>query len=117
MNLAIGPVVVAGAGTGTGTGTGTRGVGVGPVVGRPTGRPVVRDRHSARLLVRLVVRRAVRRRGRIGLGGPDAGMTTSEYAVGTLGACAVAAALYKVATSAAVMDALHAALDRALHAT
>ncbi|WP_234325951.1 DUF4244 domain-containing protein [Kitasatospora purpeofusca] len=44
-------------------------------------------------------------------------MTTSEYAVGTLGACAVAAALYKVATSAAVMDALHAALDRALHAT
>ncbi|MDY0813803.1 DUF4244 domain-containing protein [Kitasatospora purpeofusca] len=64
-----------------------------------------------------MVRRAVRRRRRIGIGGPDAGMTTSEYAVGTLGACAVAAALYKVATSAAVMDALHAALDRALHAT
>ncbi|WP_406091534.1 DUF4244 domain-containing protein [Kitasatospora purpeofusca] len=107
MNLAIGPTVVAGAGRGA--------TGVGP--GRPTGRPVVRDRHSARFVVRFVVRRAIRRRGRIGLGGPDAGMTTSEYAVGTLGACAVAAALYKVATSAAVMDALHAALDRALHAT
>lgn len=78
---------------------------------------MVLNRHSARFLVRVVVRRAIRRRGRIGLGGRDAGMTTSEYAVGTLGACAVAAALYKVATSAAVMDALHAALDRALHAT
>ncbi|MFJ8432052.1 DUF4244 domain-containing protein [Kitasatospora sp. NPDC094019] len=44
-------------------------------------------------------------------------MTTSEYAVGTLAACAVAAALYKVATSTAVMEALQAALDRALHAT
>ncbi|WP_413816000.1 DUF4244 domain-containing protein [Kitasatospora purpeofusca] len=78
---------------------------------------VITNRHSARFVVRLMVRRAVRRRRRIGIGGPDAGMTTSEYAVGTLGACAVAAALYKVATSAAVMDALHAALDRALHAT
>ncbi|MGY0463060.1 DUF4244 domain-containing protein [Kitasatospora sp. cg17-2] len=115
MDLAIGPVVVAGTGRGT-AGVGA-GPGVGPGWGRSPGRPVVRSRHAARLLVRLVVRRAIRRRGRIGLGGPDAGMTTSEYAVGTLGACAVAAALYKVATSAAVMEALHAALDRALHAT
>ncbi|WP_369826068.1 DUF4244 domain-containing protein [Kitasatospora sp. MBT66] len=111
MNLAIGPVAVAGAVKGM-TGVGAR-----PGVGRPPGRPVLRDRHSARFLVLLLLRRAVRRRGRTGLGGPDAGMTTSEYAVGTLGACAVAAALYKVATSAAVMEALQAALDRALHAT
>ncbi|MET8698282.1 DUF4244 domain-containing protein [Kitasatospora sp. NPDC004723] len=46
----------------------------------------------------------------------DAGMTTAEYAVGTLGACALAAGLYKVATSTAVLEALAGVLDRALHA-
>lgn len=57
-------------------------------------------------------RRAARRRSR-----SDAGMTTAEYAVGTLGACALAAGLYKVVTSAAVMGALTETLERALHAT
>ena len=32
----------------------------------------------------------------------DAGMTTSEYAMGTIAACAFAAVLYKVVTSGAV---------------
>ncbi|MER7751149.1 DUF4244 domain-containing protein [Kitasatospora sp. NPDC097643] len=47
----------------------------------------------------------------------DSGMTTAEYAVGTLGACALAAGLYKVVTSATVMGALTDVLERALHAT
>ncbi|MEU8513237.1 DUF4244 domain-containing protein [Kitasatospora sp. NPDC048722] len=58
------------------------------------------------------VRRVVRARGR-----SDAGMTTAEYAVGTLGACAFAAGLYKVVTSATVTGALTDLLERALHAT
>ncbi|MFJ9772566.1 DUF4244 domain-containing protein [Kitasatospora sp. NPDC101157] len=58
------------------------------------------------------VRRAVRSRDR-----SDAGMTTAEYAVGTLGACALAAGLYKVVTSTAITGALTEMLERALHAT
>ncbi|MFJ9946631.1 DUF4244 domain-containing protein [Kitasatospora sp. NPDC091207] len=58
------------------------------------------------------IRRVARARGR-----SDAGMTTAEYAVGTLGACALAATLYKVVTSPAILDALTGLLDRALHAT
>jgi hypothetical protein len=44
-------------------------------------------------------------------------MTTAEYAVGTLGACALAAGLYKVVTSEAITGALTDMLQRALHAT
>ncbi|MFG3225310.1 DUF4244 domain-containing protein [Kitasatospora sp. NPDC048194] len=47
----------------------------------------------------------------------DAGMTTAEYAVGTLGACAFAAGLYKVVTSATITGALTDMLERAFHAT
>ncbi|MCG6499156.1 DUF4244 domain-containing protein [Kitasatospora sp. A2-31] len=63
--------------------------------------------------------RSVRRPGGrpAGKGRSDAGMTTAEYAVGTLGACALAAGLYKVVTSAAVIGTLTDLLDRALHAT
>lgn len=46
----------------------------------------------------------------------DAGMTTAEYAVGTVAACAFAALLYKVVTSGAVSGALTELLNRALHA-
>ncbi|MFD5612899.1 DUF4244 domain-containing protein [Kitasatospora sp. NPDC127060] len=60
--------------------------------------------------VRRMVRAVQRRRS-------DAGMTTAEYAVGTLGACALAAGLYKVVTSAAITGALTEMLERALHAT
>ncbi|MFJ6696375.1 DUF4244 domain-containing protein [Streptomyces sp. NPDC091272] len=41
-------------------------------------------------------------------------MTTSEYAVGTIAACAFAAVLYKVVSSDAVSTALQAAVSRAL---
>ncbi|WP_327678478.1 DUF4244 domain-containing protein [Kitasatospora sp. NBC_00458] len=68
-------------------------------------------RRRGRWVVRRILR-AVRARA-----GSDAGMTTAEYAVGTLGACALAAGLYKVVTSPAVLGALTDVLDRALHAT
>lgn len=46
----------------------------------------------------------------------DRGMTTSEYAVGTIAACALAAVLYKVVTSPTVMTALQSILTDALDA-
>lgn len=46
----------------------------------------------------------------------DTGMTTSEYAVGTIAACAFAAVLYKVVTSAPVMAQLQSLLKGALDA-
>ncbi|MFJ4842238.1 DUF4244 domain-containing protein [Streptomyces sp. NPDC088746] len=46
----------------------------------------------------------------------DRGMTTSEYAVGTIAACAFAAVLYKVVTSGAVLSALQSLIKGALDA-
>lgn len=46
----------------------------------------------------------------------DSGMTTSEYAVGTIAACAFAAVLYKVVTSTPVTTALQKLLAEALDA-
>jgi len=57
-----------------------------------------------------VIRRRLARRR------PDAGMTTAEYAVGTVAACGFAALLYKVVTSGAVSSALNALVTRALRA-
>ncbi|WP_327117233.1 DUF4244 domain-containing protein [Streptomyces sp. NBC_01341] len=48
--------------------------------------------------------------------GSDRGMTTSEYAVGTIAACAFAAVLYKVVTSGAVLSALQSLIKDALDA-
>lgn len=44
----------------------------------------------------------------------DQGMTTAEYAVGTVAACGFAAVLYKVVTSSAVRSALTGLVERAL---
>ena len=44
----------------------------------------------------------------------DAGMSTAEYAVGTLAAVAFAGVLFKVVGSANVQAALTAVIDRAL---
>ncbi|WP_324606689.1 DUF4244 domain-containing protein [Kitasatospora azatica] len=49
-------------------------------------------------------------------GRPDGGMSTAEYAVGTVAACGFAALLYKVVTGGSVTAALTDLLDRALHA-
>ncbi|MCC3773625.1 DUF4244 domain-containing protein [Streptomyces sp. UNOB3_S3] len=56
------------------------------------------------------------RRARVRADG-EAGMTTAEYAVGTLAACALAAVLYKVVTSGPVSSALQQLIVKALHAT
>ena len=44
----------------------------------------------------------------------DAGMTTAEYAVGTLAACAFAAVLMAVVRSGSIKDALTALITSAL---
>nr|WP_049751657.1 DUF4244 domain-containing protein [Acidothermus cellulolyticus] len=46
----------------------------------------------------------------------DAGMSTAEYAIGTLAACAFAALLYKVVTSSTVLQLLTGLVTRALKA-
>ncbi|MGW2301358.1 DUF4244 domain-containing protein [Streptomyces sp. NPDC001809] len=70
-------------------------MGVSAAMGRP-----VRARVRAR-------REAARR---------DAGMTTSEYAVGTIAAAGFAAVLYKIVTSGAVSGALESMIGKALDA-
>lgn len=45
----------------------------------------------------------------------DAGMSTAEYAIGTIAACAFAALLYKVVTSTQILDLLTGLVSRALH--
>ena len=45
---------------------------------------------------------------------PDAGMSTAEYAVGTLAAVAFAMVLYKVVTSPPVQAAIEGIVHRAL---
>lgn len=44
----------------------------------------------------------------------DRGMSTAEYAVGTIAACAFAALLFKIVSSQEVHDMLSAVIDRAL---
>ena len=46
----------------------------------------------------------------------DAGMTTAEYAVGTVAAVAFAVVLYKIVRSDAVSSALSSIIQSALHA-
>ncbi|AXI78822.1 DUF4244 domain-containing protein [Peterkaempfera bronchialis] len=63
-----------------------------------------------RPLALLLRRRLTAGRGR------DAGMTTAEYAVGTVAACGFAAVLYKVVTSDTVSGAITKLVQRALDA-
>jgi hypothetical protein len=44
----------------------------------------------------------------------DAGMSTAEYAVGTIAACAFAAVLYQVVTGDSIVSALQDLIDSAL---
>ncbi|MGD3106553.1 MULTISPECIES: DUF4244 domain-containing protein [unclassified Streptomyces] len=53
---------------------------------------------------------------RVRAAGRDRGMSTAEYAVGTLAACAFAAVLYKILTSGQVMSMLRSVVQRALDA-
>ncbi|SDC43304.1 Protein of unknown function [Geodermatophilus telluris] len=45
---------------------------------------------------------------------PEAGMSTAEYAVGTVAACAFAAVLYQVVTGGSVVSALGELVESAL---
>ncbi len=60
------------------------------------------------------MRRLLSFRGRAIVARADAGMTTAEYAVGTLAACAFAATLLAVVRSGAVRSALSDLITSAL---
>ena len=76
----------------------------------PSGHPHGRTGASPpRATARLVARRWARLRA-----AGDAGMSTAEYAVGTVAACAFAAVLYQVVTGGSIVGALGDLIDRAL---
>ena len=60
------------------------------------------------------LRTALRRRLALLTAEPEAGMSTAEYAVGTVAACAFAAVLFRVVTGDSVVDGLTDLVDRAL---
>jgi hypothetical protein len=64
-----------------------------PTGGSEVGERMVRPSGLRRLWARLVA-------------DPEAGMSTAEYAVGTIAACAFAAVLYKVVTGGSIVTAL-----------
>ncbi|HEY0536697.1 MAG TPA: DUF4244 domain-containing protein [Actinoplanes sp.] len=60
------------------------------------------------------VRKLIANFARLRTEAADAGMSTAEYAVGTLAAVAFAGVLLKVVTGSNVLSALTAVIDRAL---
>ena len=60
--------------------------------------------------------RIAHRAKRIRANGKDLGMTTAEYAVGTVAAVAFAVVLYRIVRSDAVASTLSSILQTALHA-
>ena len=86
------------------------------VVSRP-GAIFARSRHA---IARLSQRAGVwvlpwQGRSSAVLSEPEAGMSTAEYAIGTIAACAFAALLYKVITSSQILGLLSGLVSRALH--
>ncbi|MFD4375997.1 DUF4244 domain-containing protein [Streptomyces sp. NPDC058486] len=79
---------------------------LGKLSGKKSGKTYSRARKALRAF--WVARRAALR--------TDGGMSTVEYAMGTLTAAAVAAVLYKVMTGGSVSGALEALVTRALDA-
>ena len=71
-------------------------------------RDVDAPRWSAR------VRTALTRRWARVRAGAEAGMSTAEYAVGTVAACAFAAVLYRVVTGGSIVKALGDLVESAL---
>ena len=64
-------------------------------------------------VLRRCVRAGARRWARVRATG-EAGMSTAEYAVGTVAACAFAAVLYRVVTGGSIVDALGRLVESAL---
>jgi hypothetical protein len=58
----------------------------------------------------------IARRARTLRAAAERGMSTAEYAVGTVAAVAFAVVLYKIVRSGAVASALASIVDKALHA-
>jgi hypothetical protein len=52
---------------------------------------------------------------RLHAGDPERGMTTAEYAVGTVAACGFGGILYKIITSPEIMGLLRDVISSALH--
>jgi hypothetical protein len=52
---------------------------------------------------------------RLHVNGPEAGMTTAEYAVGTVAACGFGGILYKVITSPEIVGLLRDVISSAFH--
>ena len=77
---------------------------------RVNARLAASRRRMAYLLAALLTRLLAPLRGRP----REAGMTTAEYAVGTIAACAFAAILYQVVTGQSVVAALGDLISRAL---
>jgi len=75
----------------------------------PAQRDTAPVRHALLAALRLLAGRwsAVRRTA-------EAGMSTAEYAVGTVAACAFAAVLYKVVTGGSIVSALGRLITSAL---
>jgi Protein of unknown function (DUF4244) len=61
------------------------------------------------------MRRVRRRVGRAWGAGSDEGMSTAEYAVGTVAACGFGALLFKILTSGFATSLLESLISRALH--
>jgi Protein of unknown function (DUF4244) len=64
-------------------------------------------------VVQSFVRTVARTTHRLGLGGDDAGMSTAEYAIGTVAACGFAGLLLKILTSPEVSGMLKDLIKRA----
>lgn len=77
-------------------------------------REAARAARSGSVRLAAAIRRRMRDTG--GQLKSEAGMSTAEYAVGTIAACGFAAVLYKVVTSGAVSSELQQLVERALHA-
>ena len=66
------------------------------------------------MIVKLIRRASTRRFRRLLAIGADSGMSTAEYAVGTIAAAAFAAVLYAVVTGAPVVSGLSSLVAKAL---
>ncbi|WP_306461919.1 DUF4244 domain-containing protein [Spongiactinospora gelatinilytica] len=70
--------------------------------------------NRARAAVVSLAARCVRRVAFAAKGGSDRGMSTAEYAMGTLAACGFAALLYKVVTGTEIQEVLMNLINKAL---
>lgn len=70
-----------------------------------------KTRHRAAIVLLWLVDRLL---GPLRTRAGDAGMTTAEYAVGTIAACGFAAILYQVITGDSIISALGGLISRAL---